>query len=171
MSNLFENISPYEIEDNLFTSIGDEWMLITAGSMDSFNTMTASWGTMGILWSIPIAICFVRPQRYTFQFMERAKYYTLSFFDPSDKHILQFCGTHSGRDTDKMKETGLIPLETGNGSIFFKQARMAIECKILYSDRLEGDHFHVKELIGKNYPSKDFHTFYIGEIVNCYKKK
>ena len=171
MSGKFQSISPYEIRDNMFTAIDKEWMLITAGTPDSFNTMTASWGTTGILWNKTIAICFVRPQRYTFQFIEKSGLYTLCFFEPQDKHILQHCGTTSGRDTDKIRDTGLIPVVSSNGGIYFEQARLVLECKILYKDRLKEDNFIVKELIGKNYPSKDFHMFYIGEIMACYRKQ
>ena len=170
MSGKFESIIPYEIRDNMFTAIDKEWMLITAGTPESFNTMTASWGTTGILWNKTIAICFVRPQRYTFQFIEKSDIYTLTFFEPEHKDILNHCGTTSGRDTDKIKETGLIPVVSSNGGIYYEQARLVLECRILYKDRLKEENFIVKEIIGKNYPSKDFHTFYIGEIVACWCK-
>ena len=171
MSEQFKSIKPYDIRDNLFDTIDNEWMLITAGTPESFNTMTASWGTTGILWNKPIAICFVRPQRYTFQFIEKADLYTLTFFDRQHKHILQHCGTTSGRDTDKIKDTGLEPVVSANGGIYYKQARLVLECRILYKDRIEENNFVVKEVIGRNYPSKDFHTFYIGEIVECLLKQ
>jgi len=170
MSEKFQSISPYDIRDNMFTAIDKEWMLITAGTAESFNTMTASWGTTGILWHKTIAICFVRPQRYTFEFIEKSSLYTLTFFEPRDKHILDHCGTTSGRDTDKIKDTGLIPVVSSNGGIYYEQARLVLECKILYKDTLKEDNFLVKELIGKNYPGKDFHTFYIGEIIDCLKR-
>jgi flavin reductase (DIM6/NTAB) family NADH-FMN oxidoreductase RutF len=170
MSGKFESIRPYDIQDNLFRAIDKEWMLITAGTPDSFNTMTASWGATGILWNKTIAICFVRPQRYTFQFIEKADLYTLSFFGHRYKPILKHCGTTSGRDTDKIRDTGLVPLVSSNGGIYYEQARLVLECEILYKDRLEENNFKVKDVIGKNYPSRDFHTFYIGEIIACYRK-
>jgi len=77
----FIEIKPDKISDNVFKLIGDDWMLITAGKLDDFNTMTASWGGMGILWHKPVVYCFVRPQRHTFQFMEKYKDFTLTFFD------------------------------------------------------------------------------------------
>ena len=91
-------ISVKDLNENFFRAIGDEWMLITAGNKEGFNTMTASWGTIGELWSLPVAICFVRPQRYTFKFMEDHDYYTLCFFKPEHHDILQFCGSNSGRE-------------------------------------------------------------------------
>ena len=141
-------------------------MLITAGNEESFNTMTASWGTMGILWHLPIAICYIRPQRYTYIFAERSNYYTLSFFTDEHRKKLQFCGTKSGREYDKIKETGLTPLITSKGNIAFEEARMILECKKLYSDDIKPEHFIIRDLIPKNYPRKDFHRFYIGEITS-----
>ena len=171
MSGIFEKITPYRISDNMFKAIDKEWMLVTAGTPESFNTMTASWGTTGILWNKTIAICFVRPQRYTFRFIEKADLYTLSFFEREYKDVLKHCGTTSGRDTDKIKDTGLIPVVSDNGGIYFEQARLVLECRILYKDKLKEDHFVVKELVDKNYPTKDFHTFYIGQIINCLRKQ
>ncbi len=167
MSKNFKQIVPGKISGNVFDLIGEDWMLISAGGPENFNTMTASWGTAGILWHLPVAICFIRPQRYTFGFAESSEYYTLSFLEPGNREILQYCGTRSGRDTDKVKETGLIPLTTANGNVYFEQCKLVIECKKLYADRIKEDSFIIPELIGKNYPKKDFHKFYIGEIVSC----
>ncbi|MBN2610933.1 MAG: flavin reductase [Bacteroidales bacterium] len=158
------------LNDNVFNLIDKEWMLITAGNTGSFNTMTASWGTLGILWNKPVAICFIRPHRYTFEFAEKSDYFTLSFFDESFRGILNICGSKSGRTIDKIKETCLKPLLTDNGGIGYEQARMVIECRKLYADFLKEDNFVVPDTALKNYPSKDFHKFYIGEIVNCYLK-
>ncbi|MFC2115264.1 flavin reductase [Bacteroidota bacterium] len=167
MSKEFKKISPQSLNDNVFNLIGEEWMLITAGIPANFNTMTASWGTMGILWHLPVAICFIRPQRYTFEFAESSDYYTLCFLEPGNREILQLCGTRSGRDIDKVKETGLIPLTSELGNVYFEQSSLVIECKKLYADRIKEDSFIIPGLIGKNYPKKDFHKFYIGEIVSC----
>ena len=168
IDTLFQKTDPKRLKDNFFRVLDDEWMLITAGSSEEYNVMTASWGTMGILWNKPVAVCFIRPHRYTFQFTEKSDYYTLSFFDPSHRKILNICGNKSGRDVNKIRETGLIPMITGCGNIGYEQARMVMECKKLYADFLGENHFVVSEIARKNYPSKDFHRFYIGEIVNCY---
>ncbi len=151
MSKEFKSIKPESLQDNVFNLIGEEWMLITAGKPELFNTMTASWGTLGILWHLPVAICFIRPQRYTYEFAEASDYYTLSFLEPGNRKILQFCGTRSGRDTDKVKETGLIPLSTDLGNVFFEQSRLVLECKKLYADSIKEDAFILPELIQKNY--------------------
>ena len=166
----FNEFSVKNLEENTFRLFDDEWTLITAGNIHSFNTMTASWGGMGILWNKPIAICFIRPQRFTYQFAERSSFFTLSFFDEEFRKILDYCGSRSGREYDKIKETGLIPVTTGTGNITYQQARLVFECRKLYSDHLKESNFIDKGLIYRNYPAKDFHRFYIGEIEYCYQK-
>ena len=167
MAKEFKRIPVVNFNDNVFRSIGDDWMLVTAGTAEDFNTMTASWGTLGILWNLPVAISFIRPHRFTFGFMERSEHYTLCFLDEGCRDILQFCGSRSGRDTDKVRETGLTPLTTEQGNIYFEQSRLVIECKKLYSDWIREEQFVISNLIGRNYKKKDFHKFYIGEIMSC----
>jgi flavin reductase (DIM6/NTAB) family NADH-FMN oxidoreductase RutF len=155
------------LKGNLFSMLDDDWMLITAGNKDKFNTMTASWGTFGILWNKPIAICFIRPQRYTIEFVNNNEFFTLSFFPKEHRKILEFCGAHSGKDIDKITQTGLIPLTTEKGNIYFSQASLVLECKKLYTDDLKAEKFIDKNLIKSIYPGSDFHRFFIGEITNC----
>lgn len=164
---MFKTISPYELSDNVFKLLDKDWMLVTAGRKEDFNTMTASWGHLGIMWNLPVAICYIRPQRYTFEFVNRNEDYTLSFFPESCRKMLQFCGSKSGRDYDKVKETGLIPLETETGNIFFEQARLVLECKKIYQDDMKSENFVRPEIARKNYPKNDFHRFYFGEIVKA----
>ncbi len=167
MISEFQKITPEELPGNFFKLIGSDWMLITAGNTASWNTMTASWGTLGVLWNKPVSICFIRPQRYTYQFTERNHFYTLSFFSEDYREVLNFCGTKSGRDFDKSAETGLNPMETPNGSISFREARIILECRKLYSDLIQPGNFILSDVISKNYPRKDFHRFYIGEITDA----
>jgi len=167
---MFEKITPEELNENFFRLINNDWMLVTAGKLGNFNTMTASWGSTGILWNKPIAICFIRPHRFTFEFADQYDSFTLSFFGKDYKEILNFCGTHTGRSVDKIKKTGLKPLETPNKSITFEQASLVLECRKLYADFLREENFLVKNIIAKNYPQKDFHKFFIGEIAGCYRR-
>ena len=167
----FKSIKAGLISENIFKLIGSDWMLITAGDIKKYNTMTASWGTMGILWHKNIATCYVRPQRYTFQFMEENDFYTLSFFGLAHKEILNFCGSHSGKDTNKIKETGLDPIQTELGNIAFNQAKLVLECKKLYADSIKPENFFDKNIPTNIYAQNDFHKFYIGEIVGCYLKE
>jgi flavin reductase (DIM6/NTAB) family NADH-FMN oxidoreductase RutF len=98
--------------------------------------------------------------------MEKSDYFTLSFFDEEYREMLNVCGTKSGRDTDKIAATGLIPIESENKSIYFEQARLVMECRKLYFDDLKPELF-LDEKIHNNYPAKDYHRLYIAEIINC----
>ena len=92
----FIETDPHELTGNVFRLIGRDWMLVTAGKERSFNTMTASWGGLGVLWNAPVSMIFVRPSRYTYEFIEREREYSLSFLGPDDRRTLQVCGSKSG---------------------------------------------------------------------------
>ena len=155
------------LDANVFSLLDDDWMLITAGKTGSFNTMTASWGGFGILWNKPSAFIFIRPQRFTLGFIENEDHFTLSFFDEKYRDILNFCGTRSGKDVDKIGGTGLTPVETKNGGIFFEQAGMMLECRKVYRDRIKPENFIIQEVEKKIYREKDYHYLFIGEIISC----
>jgi flavin reductase (DIM6/NTAB) family NADH-FMN oxidoreductase RutF len=162
----FKSIKPTDITDNVFKLLDKDWMLVTAGTLEDYNTMTASWGHLGILWNLPMAIAYIRPQRYTYEFANRFEDYTLSFFTDRHRTALQFCGTRSGRDFDKATETGLTPVQTEKGNVFFEEARLVLECRKVYEDDLKKKNFLLPEVVKKNYPKNDFHRFYMGEIMN-----
>lgn len=164
----FKETAPELLTDNPFTLIGTDWMLITAGTADSFNTMTASWGGLGVLWERKVATCYIRPTRHTFSFVEQAGHFTLSFFGEEHRKALQYCGTHSGRNTDKVKGAGLSAV-TDDGIIYFEQARLVLACRKLYAQDIEPRLF-LDPAIGSMYPQKDYHRMYIGEIVKCLRK-
>ncbi len=163
----FQKIEPQDIDQNPFTLIDDDWFLLTAGDFDSFNTMTASWGGMGILWNKPVVFCFVRPHRYTYKFMESNEFFTMSFFNKNFREALNLCGKVSGRQTDKMKATGLKPIASPQGTIFFEQAKLMLECRKLYFSDIIPENF-ILDKINANYPKKDYHRMYIGEIISCF---
>jgi flavin reductase (DIM6/NTAB) family NADH-FMN oxidoreductase RutF len=156
----------FEITDNAFKLIADDWMLVTGGDMNSFNTMTASWGCFGELWHRKIAVCFIRPTRYTYQFTEEHDLFTLSFFEEKYRDVLNLCGTKSGRDIDKMSGIGLTPIASEHGSVFFAEARLVLECRKIYIHDLDPELF-LEPTIAKEYPRKDYHRMYIGQILNC----
>jgi len=163
----FSSIAPQEIPDNVFRLIGSDWMLITAGPPDAYNTMTASWGGFGVLWDRNVCWCVIRPHRYTYQFMERAENFTLSFFEENYRSVLEFCGSRSGRDVDKAAATGLTPIPGSlPGTTCFAQARLIIECRKLYFQDLDPRNF-LDPSIHDNYPQRDYHRMYLGEILNC----
>lgn len=153
-----------EINENAVKLIGKEWMLITAGNMENYNTMTASWGNIGFLWGKPVATIYVRPQRYTLEYIEREECFTLSFFPEQYRKALNICGTKSGRDTDKVKEAGLTPYSPSGGIVSFKEARLVMKCRKLYKGKLDKDAFIDKEILPKWYPGGDLHYVYIAEI-------
>jgi flavin reductase (DIM6/NTAB) family NADH-FMN oxidoreductase RutF len=165
----FTKISPEEINENTFKLIGKDWMLITAGNAESFNTMTASWGGLGVLWGKKVSFCFVRPGRHTFGFMESGDYYTLSIYGEEYRKQLMFCGRNSGRDVDKVKETGFTPAFADCGAPYFDEANLVLVCKKIYADDFKPELF-IDKSIEKEYPEKDYHRMYIGEIVEVLKK-
>ena len=157
------------LEGNAVSLFDDKWCLITAGNEESYNTMTASWGALGELWNKDVCFAFIRPQRYTKEFVEREEYFTISFFGEEYKKALTFCGRNSGRDCDKAKETGLTPMAI-DGSMSFEESEIIIVCKKIAQQEITPDGFLDKEIDSKNYPLKDYHTMYIGEIIGCYTK-
>jgi flavin reductase (DIM6/NTAB) family NADH-FMN oxidoreductase RutF len=163
-------IAPAALDGNIFELIGKKWMLITAGKPGSYNTMTASWGAAGVLWSKNVCFCFVRPGRHTRIFLEREESFTLSFFGEEHREALNLCGTKSGRDTDKAKETGLTPVQSPCGSVYFSEAELVIECRKIYFHDIDPKNF-LDPSIGGNYPKKDYHRMYVGEITGIYENK
>lgn len=165
----FTDIKPSDLAENAVQLIGNEWMLITAGNKEHYNTMTASWGGMGMLWNKPVIFIFIRPQRYTYEFVEREDTFTCSFFEEKDRSKLSFCGTFSGRDCNKVEEVKFTPLFLAD-SIGFCEARIIIECRKLYYQDINPDNFILPN-IQKHYPDKDYHRMYIGEILSVKVKK
>lgn len=154
---------PEEIQGNVFSMIGSDWMLVTAQNGEKYNTMTASWGGMGVLWGKPVAFVFIRPQRYTYTFLENTDRFTLSFFGGACREALALCGRVSGRDTDKIREAGLTPFSTNDGYISFKEASVILECNKLYADFIKEENMLDPALM-EHYKAGDFHKMYIAEI-------
>ena len=167
---MFTRIDPKELNQNVFSLIGDQWMLITAGTGEKCNTMTASWGGLGVLWGKPVATVYIRPQRYTLEFVEREEKFTLAFFGEEYRKALALCGSKSGRDIDKVKECGFI-VETADGAPYFAQADLVLVCRKAYWQDMDPTHFLDGEIDGKWYPEKDYHRIFIGEIETVLKKK
>lgn len=165
----FKEINPTDISENAFELIGRDWMLVTSGDSTRLNTMTASWGGVGILWNKNVAFTFIRPQRYTLEFIDQNEYYTLSFLEDGNRDTLMFCGRNSGRDVDKIKERELIPVFDENAP-YFEQAKLVLVCRKLYKQAMIPDSFVDTALIEKNYPDNDFHYTFVGEIVKVLVK-
>lgn len=171
----YDKIEASDLPDNVIQLIGKEWMLVTAGNKGSYNTMTASWGGVGYIWERPSTFIFIRDTRYTYQFLQQEESFTLSFFDEKYRNALRICGTRSGRDTNKIEEAGLTPLETPSGLMSFGEARMIIECKKMFVQELDYANLtepyktKVMEESYKNESSK--HQMFISEITNIWVKK
>ena len=170
----FKEIAISELQINPMTMIAKQWMLVTAGDdKTSYNTMTASWGHLGSIWGhgggLPTSVIFVRPQRYTKQFVDREPLYSLCFFPEEYKKALVYLGTHSGRDGDKVAAVGLTPL-FGEGYTYFAEASLVMVCRKLYRAPVIEEGFLDKELMEDCYPNKDFHDLYVGEIVKVLAK-
>jgi len=168
----FNNVDVTRIEMGPFYKLDKEWALLTAGNEQKFNAMTVSWGFFGTMWNKPAATVFSRPSRYTKVFLEREDHFSLSFFDDSYKKLLGYFGSVSGRDEDKVTKSGLTPLfEEECGAPYFGEASLVLICKRLYCGDLKESGFLDKGLIAENYPSRDFHSFYIGEVIKAYRSK
>lgn len=171
----FKEISIEEYNANPIVQIGKQWMLITAGTIDKgYNTMTASWGTIGSLWgegkTRAVSTIYVRPQRYTKQFVDNNDYYSLSFFGGEYKKELAYLGTKSGKDEDKVANVNFEAVSDEN-TTWFKQASMVIICKKLYQAPIKEEYFIDQSVREKCYPLRDYHDMYIGEIVKILVKE
>ena len=167
---MFTKIDPRDIDGNVFRRIGNQWMLVTAGDKSACNTMTASWGGLGVLWSEPVATAYVRPQRYTKKFIDENRYFSLSFYGEEYRKALALCGSKSGRDVDKVKECGFT-VEYGLGDTpYFSQAELVLICEKQYVGELRPEEFIDRATAEKHYPEQDWHAIYIGKIVEVLKK-
>jgi flavin reductase (DIM6/NTAB) family NADH-FMN oxidoreductase RutF len=143
------------------------WLLLAAGDFSArdMNCMTVSWGAFGVIWGRPMAMVVVRPSRHTHGFMERYDTFTLSAFPEKLRPALDYCGSHSGRDGDKMKAAGITPAAARVVKApGFAEAELVVECRKTYADAIEPGHF-LAPWIGGNYPAADYHTMYFGEIL------
>lgn len=167
----FKEIAISELKLNPFDKISNEWMLISAGNEKKSNTMTASWGAMGIMWGKSIATVYIRQSRFTKEFVDREEYFTVSFLGEEYRKALAFCGAKSGRDyDDKWSAAGLTALPLDN-TVGAEEAELIFVCKKQYHTFMSPDGFDVKENDGEWYADKDYHEMYMGEIVKVLVKE
>jgi flavin reductase (DIM6/NTAB) family NADH-FMN oxidoreductase RutF len=159
----FKEIKPKDLNQSTFQLIGHDWMLITAGKEDKINTMTASWGTFGIMWGKNVVSIVVRPQRFTKEFIDFSSTFSLTFFDESHKKDLEYLGSVSGRDEDKLSKTNLTVTYIDN-TPSFEEAKLTIICEKLYAQELNPECFMDTTLDKQFYSEKDYHTIYIAEV-------
>lgn len=159
----FKEIAAKDLLFNPFNMIGKRWMLLSAGTARKCNTMTVSWGSLGVLWNKPVATVYVRPQRYTLEFLNREANFSLCTFDEKYHEALSYCGSHSGRDGDKIKASGLTPA-FDEAAPYFQEAKAIFLCKKLYCQDFDPACFLDPSLDAANYANKDYHKMIIGSI-------
>lgn len=165
----FKEIQPSELNESPFKLIGEDWMLITAEKNNKFNTMTASWGGLGVMWGKNVTYIVVRPNRYTKEFIDNSNTFSLTFFDTNFKKQLGYLGSVSGRDEDKISKSNLTVSHIDN-TPYFEEGKLVIVCKKLYSQPLKPEFFLENEIDERWYPQKDYHELYISEIKKIISK-
>jgi len=159
-------------KENEFDAIGKEWLLVCAGTPEKCNMMTASWGGLGILWGKPVAYIFIRPERYTHDFIEAQAHLTLSLLGPEGKAVHKVCGTQSGRDIDKIAATGLRPVALAPDAVGFEQARLTLLCRKLFKTSFTDEDFIDRDVLARWYGPKEggLHDLYICEIERVFEQ-
>ena len=158
-----------------FTENGFQWFqeaeLLAAGTKEKSNAMTIGWGGIGTLWGRPALTVYVAEKRYTKEFMDKAEYFTVMAFDVEKSNVLNYMGTKSGRDGDKALALGLHTAYTANGTPYYTEANMVIECKLMYAAPFDPNGFRsdVPKNMYSHFPA-GIHTMYIGEVINAWKK-
>lgn len=150
----------------MYDLFNKKWALVASGQLNDFNVMTVSWGSLGTLWSRDIVTVYIKPCRYTHQFMEKNDYFTVSFYDEEYRRDLALLGRLSGRDGDKVAKTKLQPIACGD-SVTFSQARVTILCRKIYQHDFQREGIP-EEVIERYYQTEEPHTMYIGEVVGVF---
>lgn len=159
------DISLKELALNPLTLFDRDWLALAAGNTeDGCNAMTVSWGHIGTIWNKPTVVCYVRPQRYTKEFMDREELFTLSRLRPEFRAAHGILGRISGRDGDKIARAGLTPVMI-DGAVCFEEADLTLICRKLYRAPLKEEGFFDRSILGEHYPQNDLHDLYIGEIL------
>ncbi len=158
-----KSIKPEELQKNVFSMIGKEWLLVTAEKEGQVNTMTASWGGLGVMWGKNVAFIVLRPQRYTKEFVDAGETFSLSVLGEEYRKTLNYLGTVSGRNEDKVGKSGLT-VEHEEETPYFGEADTVLVCRKLYAQQYDPSCFIDKSCDERWYPEKDYHTMYIAEI-------
>ena len=166
---MFQSINPKELNANFISLLDDRWALLGAKGGESCNAMTVSWGGVGVLFHKPVATIYVRPQRYTYELIEQSPEFTLSFLPEGHRKALTLFGSKSGRDMDKIKESGLTLAMATETAPYFEEAELALVCRKLYLQDFDPKGF-LDPAIHEFYPERDYHRMYIGEITQVLQK-
>ncbi len=166
-----QKVDPAVLTPKVLSVFGTNNALLTAGDREKCNTMTIGWCGLGRIWNVPACTVYVRPERYTYEFMERCGYFTVSVLPEAMKStVLAYCGTKSGRDVDKVKECGLT-VEYGEGDApYIAGAEWAVVCRKLYAQDLSAGHL-ADPALERFYQGEGWHRMYIGQVVEVYNQK
>ena len=169
-SDSWKEITPKELDVNIFKQLQDDWMILSAGKEGDMNMMTIAWGEIGQLWNKPVFTVYVSTSRYTYKYMEENDCFTVTAFPEECREKLQYLGTVSGRDEDKLKGCGFTAEYTALGNPIYKDATLAIECKKLYSQQLDRNLMPLEQRQWYDEKGIGVHVMYIGEILHVWKK-
>jgi flavin reductase (DIM6/NTAB) family NADH-FMN oxidoreductase RutF len=172
---LFVPVAPRDVTGNVFRLVGEDYTVITAGTEENYNSMTASFGGWGILFGDPTTWCFLRASRYTLEYIRQEKRYTMSYFDEPYREQVMLFGTLSGRDSDKMKRHALTAVTTPAGNVAYKEAKLIVECELTEITTVQPDDFYTKEgrsfVVNAHAEVKEYHKLVFGKITNVWTKK
>ena len=153
-----------EFNTDIFAQFNNKWALLSSGQKENHNTMTISWGGMGTLWSKPVVTVYVKPVRYTYQFMNSNDYFTVSFYPEEYRKALALMGKVSGRDVDKDSESGLTVRDLEK-AITYEQAEVTLLCKKIYFQDLDRENMPEKA-VETYYTVEEPHRMFIGEVID-----
>ena len=164
---MFKKVELNAFSFPIFDKMSSPGAILCAGNLENHNAMAIGWATLGVLWGKKVATVYVRPTRFTFSLIETGDYFTICFFD--DSQIVQLLGSVSGKTVNKEKAAKITPLSLDE-AVAYQEAYLVIVCRKIYSDVLKPGliPFDVNE---KYYGSGDYHHFYVGEIINIYRKE
>ena len=164
-------VDPKTLTPEILKVFGKQNALLTAGDKTACNIMTIGWAQMGTLWALPVCTVYVRPERYTYEFMESGDYFTVSVLPAEAKRTMAFCGTKSGRDVDKIAECGLTVCYGAGDAPFFDEAEWVLVCKKLYAQDMDAPFVVEEEPILPFYGKQgNWHRMYVGQVVEAYTK-
>ena len=162
-------VDPKTLAPEVFRVFGANNALLTAGDRNGCNTMTIGWCGLGRMWNLSACTVYVRPERYTYEFMESHDYFTVSVLPESEKETMVLCGTKTGRDTDKFAACGLTVAYGAGDAPYIAQSEWVLVCRKLYAQDLKADCLTDRRP-ETFYQGDGWHRMYIGEVVEAYTR-
>lgn len=174
-SELFDTIDVRNIKEDVFTLVGEDYGILTAGTPEKSNSMVTSWGGWGIVFGKSGVFHFLRSNRYTLELMREQQTYTVSYFDSEFKDDIMQFGMKSGRDSDKMKETKLTAVQTPDGNPAYKEAKIILECRLAEVTTVAPENFYNDEdrkfVTDAHAETGDWHKLVLSQITKAWVRK